>query len=94
MGRVTTHQIRLPRIPSNLALDAVRDGAFAASHSSLCQHLTTLWVKNFFLISNLDLPFFSLKSFKVLQVGPHKGRAEGDNHFPLPSATLCQCSPG
>ena len=29
----------------------------------LCQRLTTLWVKNFLLISNPNLPFLSLKPF-------------------------------
>jgi len=38
----------------------------------LCQDLTALWVKNFFLISNRNLPSFSLKPlFLVLPVSDH-----------------------
>ena len=37
MGRIVTHQIGLSRIPSNLALNASRDGARTASLGSLCQ---------------------------------------------------------
>ena len=42
MGRVATHQLRLPRIPPNLALNASRDGASAASLGKLLQCLTNL----------------------------------------------------
>jgi len=31
----STHELRLPRIPSNLALNASRDGAFRVSPGSL-----------------------------------------------------------
>jgi len=31
IGRAATHQLRLPRAPSNLALNASRDGASTAS---------------------------------------------------------------
>ena len=48
------------RAPSNLALSTAREGAATASLGNLC--LTTLLMKNFFLISNLNVPFFSLKS--------------------------------
>jgi len=44
-----THQIQLPRAPSNLASNASRDGAPTAP-------LTTLTAKDFFLMSNLNLP--------------------------------------
>jgi len=37
--------------PSNLALNSSRDGAPTASLGSLCQHLTVLWVKKFYLTS-------------------------------------------
>jgi len=33
---------------------------------NLFQCLTTLWVKKFFLTSNLNLPYFSLKSFNLI----------------------------
>jgi len=45
----------LLKAPSNLALDTAREGAATASLGNLCQCLTTLIVKNFFLISNLNL---------------------------------------
>ena len=48
---------RLDGSLSNLVLNTVRDGASTASVGSLFQHLTTLIVKNFPLISNLNLPF-------------------------------------
>jgi len=43
------------------ALNTSRDRASTASLDSLCQCLTTRSVRNFFLISNLNLPYFSLK---------------------------------
>ena len=55
MGRNTNHQTRLPRATSSLALNASRDGASTASLGNLFQCVTTLCVKNFLLISNLNL---------------------------------------
>ena len=52
MGRDTSHQPRLPKAPSSLALSTSRDGASTASLGSLCQCLTTLTVKNFLLTSS------------------------------------------
>ena len=63
MGRIATHQIRLPRAPSNIASNASRVGASTASLGSLCQ---CLWVKNFFLTTNINLSFFSLKLFPLV----------------------------
>ena len=60
------HQTRLLRAPSNLALNSSREGAATASLGSLCQCLTTLMVKNFFLISHLNLPSFSLEPFPLV----------------------------
>jgi len=40
-----SHQIRLPRAPSSLALNAPTGGATTAFLGSLCQCLTTLSVK-------------------------------------------------
>jgi len=69
--------------PSNLALNTAREGAATASLGSLCQGLTTLTVKNFFLISNLNPPsqFKAItpcpvttgpckKSLSILPLGP------------------------
>jgi len=61
VDRDTFHQPRLLRAPSNL--HTAREGAATASLDSLCQCFTSLVVKNFFLISNLNLPSFILKPF-------------------------------
>mgnify|MGYP001853303131 FL=1 len=58
MGMVTTHQIRLSWAPSDMALNASRDGASTASLINLFQYLITL-VPNKFLISNLNPHSFS-----------------------------------
>jgi len=51
----------LLKAPSSLALNTAREGAPTAALGSLLQCLTTLAVKDFFLISDLNLPSFSLK---------------------------------
>jgi len=61
------YQTRLPRAPSNLAMNTTRDGASAASLGSLLQHLTTPSVKNFLLTSNLNLSSCSLKQFLLVK---------------------------
>ena len=48
-------QPRVLRAPSNLALSTAREGPSTASLGSLGQGLTTLKVKSFFLMSNLNL---------------------------------------
>ena len=58
---VPTPSARMLKAPSNLALNTARKGTATTSLSNMCQGLTTLTVKNFFPISNLNLPFFSLK---------------------------------
>ena len=73
MCRVANHQTRLPRATSSLALNAFRDGASTTSLGNLFQCNITLCVKNFLLISNLNLP----SQFKTippcpLTVHPHK----------------------
>ena len=45
-------------------------GAVTASLGNLCQCLTTLMVKNFFLISHLNLPSFSLELFPLATTHP------------------------
>ena len=66
MGRDTFHQTRLLQAPSNLALNTAREGAPTASLGNLFQGLTALIVKTFFLISNVNLPSFSLKSLPLV----------------------------
>jgi len=61
MGRDPFHQPRLLKAPSNLALNPAREGEATASLGNLGQGLTTLRVKNFFLMSSLNLRSFSLK---------------------------------
>mgnify|MGYP001853022146 CR=1 FL=1 len=48
---VATHQLRLPKASSSPALNPSRDGALTAALGNLCQCLTSLWEKNFFLTS-------------------------------------------
>ena len=60
------HQTRLLRAPTNLALNTSREGADTASLGNLGQCFTTLMVKNFFLLSNLNLPSFSLQPFLLV----------------------------
>ena len=61
MSRDIFHQSMLLRAPSNLAMSTAREGAATASLGNLGQGLTTLTGKDFFLISNLNLPSFNLK---------------------------------
>jgi len=66
MGRDTFQQTRMLKAPSNPALNISREGAATASLGNLGQGLTTLAIKNFFLISNLNLPSFSLKPLPLV----------------------------
>ena len=61
MDRDPFHQPRLLQAPSNPALSTAREGAATTSLGNLGQGLTTLIIKDFFLIPNLNLPTFSLK---------------------------------
>ena len=65
MSRDIFHQTRLLRAPSNPALSTAREGAATASLGNLGRGLSTLMVKNFFLISNVNLPSFSLELFPL-----------------------------
>ncbi|KAK4832076.1 hypothetical protein QYF61_020632 [Mycteria americana] len=56
----------LLQAPSNLTLNVARDGASTTSLGNLFQCFTTLIVKNFFLISSLNLPSFSLKPLPLV----------------------------
>lgn len=60
-----------------------RKGASTAPLGSLFQYLSTLSVKNFFLMSNLNLSSFSLKLFPIFYHYP--------SMFLLHDLTLCQC---
>jgi len=66
MGRDTFHYTRLLKAPSNLAFNTAREGAATTSLGNLFKCLPILIVKNFFLISNLNLPFFSLKPLSLV----------------------------
>ncbi|NXD71520.1 TRPC1 protein, partial [Eolophus roseicapillus] len=63
-------QTMSPKALSNLALNTARDGAFTISLGSLFQWLTTLTVKNFLLISNLNFPCFSLNPLPLIYPTP------------------------
>jgi len=66
MSRDIFHQTKVLRAPSNLILNTPREGVSTASLGNLFQCLTTLMVKNFFLVSHLNLPSFSLEQFPVV----------------------------
>jgi len=66
MIRDIFHQARLLRAPSNLAFHTSREQAATASLGNLLQCFTTLMVKKFFLIPNLNLPSFSLESLPLV----------------------------
>jgi len=61
MGRDTFHYTTLLKARSNPPFNTAREGAPRAPLGNLVQCLTTLTVKHFFLISNLNLHSFSLK---------------------------------
>ncbi|KAK4828307.1 LOW QUALITY PROTEIN: hypothetical protein QYF61_025319 [Mycteria americana] len=56
----------LLKAPSNLASNISRDGVPTTSLGNLFQCLTILILENFFLISNLNLPSFSLKPLTLV----------------------------
>ena len=66
MGRDTFHYISLLKDPSNLALNTAREGASTTSLGNFFHCLTTLTGKSFFLISNQNLPSFSLKPLPLV----------------------------
>jgi len=66
VSRDIFHQTRVLRAPSILALNPSREGAAPASLGNLGQGLTTLMGKNFFLMSNLNLPSFSLEPLPLV----------------------------
>ena len=54
------------RAPSSLTLGVPKDETSTASLGNLCQCLTNLIIKNFFLISTPNLPCLSLKPFPLV----------------------------
>lgn len=66
VGKDNFHQTELLRAPFNLALNSSRDGESTAGLDNVCQCLTTPIEKNFLLISNLNLPSFSLDPFPLV----------------------------
>ena len=63
MNRDSYSYIRLPRATSSPTLSVSKDRASTTSLGNLFQCLATFIVNNFFLISNLILPSFSMKPF-------------------------------
>ena len=97
MSRAPFHQPRVLPALSNLALSTAREGAATAPLGSPGQGLTTLRVKSYLLISNLNVSkSFSLKplplvlSLQALVQSPPPGT--------IPSLACCPrcwgCSPG
>jgi len=66
MSRDIFHSIRLLRAPSNLTMNVPSNGASATSLDNLFHCFTILIVKNFFLISSLNLPSPSLKPLPLV----------------------------
>ena len=78
MIRDVFNQTRLLLALSNLDLNVSRNGASTTSLRNLGQDFTTLTVKNFFLLSSLNLPSYILKLIPLvllqqalLNVCPH-----------------------
>ena len=66
MYRVANHQTRLPRATSSLALNASKGWGIPNLLGQLVPMRLHLCVKNFFLISNLNLPCLSLRAFPLV----------------------------
>ena len=73
-GPLPPDQTRLVRVLSNLALNPAREGAATASRGSL----TTLTVKNFFLIPNVNRHFPSLLILVEESVGSGEEASDWD----------------
>ena len=74
MSRDIINSTRLLRALSNLILNVSRDGASTTSLGNMCHRFTTLIVKNFFLLSSLNLPSLSFKPLPLVlwqQICPH-----------------------
>lgn len=53
VGRAVTHQHRLHRAPSNLAFNTSRDKSSTTFLENLFQQITTLWVKNIYVLKRI-----------------------------------------
>jgi len=62
-GHLQLHQVL--RAPSSLTLSVSKGWDTTTSLGNPFQYLTTFIVKSYFLISNLNLPSFSLKPFLI-----------------------------
>lgn len=96
MGRATFLHRRLLKAPSNMAVNTTTNGAFITSLGNLFQCFTTLNTKNFFLKSNVNPPFFSLRSL-VLVLSLHafeKSPSPALLHAPLSTERLLKGVPG
>jgi len=95
VGRDPFHQTRLLKAPFSLALNTAREGASTASLGNLCQGLTTLRAKNFFLYwkaEKLDVSWLLVltaqKANHTLGCIPNSvGTGQGRGF--CPSAPLC-----
>ena len=65
MSKDIFKQIRVLRALSSLTLNVSRDGASTTSLGNLFQGFTTLMVKNFLLISSLNLPSLRLNPYSL-----------------------------
>lgn len=88
VGRGTFHYTRLPKAPSNLALNVSKKGAFPTSIGKLFWGLITLTVKNFFQTSNLNLPCFSWKPLVLPLYTLIKSASPSSLYAPLSTGIL------
>ena len=75
-------QITLLRVLPRLTLKVSRDGESITSPGNLFQCLTTLIVKDFFLLSNLNLPSLSLKKISPCSLSTDSAK-ESVSFFPV-----------
>ena len=68
-------------------LEHIQGWGTHSSSEQLCQCLTTLWVKNFYLTSNLNLPSFSLKHFSFVLSLLNYVKSQPSPVYTLPSTT-------
>lgn len=74
--------------PSGLALNTFRDGVSTVSLGNMLQCLTTLIMNNFFLMSNLNLPFCKLKTVPLCPTATHPNKESLTYRPPLITVRL------